>query len=119
MRGRRPDIRRVVPISPRPCVKSWSSSVHPPIRRPVEEKAFEEKVMRILITATLPLALGGCIASTAPDVVTLPVKAAGVAVDATSATVHGLTTKIGRASCRERVWQYVWMSGVAGSVQKQ
>src|SRR3546814_19745132 len=91
MRGRRPDIRRVVPISPRPCVKSWSSSVHPPIRRPVEEKAFEEKVMRILITATLPLALGGCIASTALDVVTLPVQAAGVAVDATSATVDGLT----------------------------
>ena len=48
--------------------------------------------MRILIAATLPLALGGCIASTALDVVTLPVKAAGVAVDATSATVDAMTT---------------------------
>lgn len=48
--------------------------------------------MRILMIGLMPLMLGGCIASTALDVVTLPVKAAGVAVDATSATVDAVTT---------------------------
>jgi hypothetical protein len=48
--------------------------------------------MRIVIAAALPLTLGGCIASTALDVVTLPVKAAGVAVDATSGAVDAVTT---------------------------
>ena len=48
--------------------------------------------MRNLIIGLLPLALGGCIASTALDVVTLPVKAAGVAVDATSSAVDAVTT---------------------------
>src|SRR3546814_13143496 len=27
--------------------------------------------------------------------------------------------ELGRASCRERVWQYVWISGVAGSLKKK
>lgn len=48
--------------------------------------------MRILIIGLMPLALSGCIASTALDVVTLPVKAAGVAVNATSSAVDAVTT---------------------------
>ncbi|MDB5720784.1 MAG: hypothetical protein JWP15_1402, partial [Alphaproteobacteria bacterium] len=38
--------------------------------------------MRILIVPALAFALSGCIAKTALDVVTLPVKAASSAVDA-------------------------------------
>lgn len=37
--------------------------------------------MRILILAALPLLTGGCIAKTAVDIVTLPVKAVGQGVD--------------------------------------
>ena len=48
--------------------------------------------MRILIIGLLPLALGGCIAKTALDVVTLPVKAASTAVGATSSAVDAVTT---------------------------
>ena len=48
--------------------------------------------MRVLIAALLPLALGGCIAQTALDVVTLPVKAASAAVGATSSAVDAVTT---------------------------
>jgi len=38
--------------------------------------------MRVAIVALLPLALSGCIARTAVDIVTLPVKAVGAGVDA-------------------------------------
>lgn len=48
--------------------------------------------MRFLIIAALALPLGGCIAKTAVDVATLPVKAASATVDAASATVDVLTT---------------------------
>ena len=40
--------------------------------------------MFLLATALLPLASGGCVARTAFDVATLPVKAAGKAVDWTT-----------------------------------
>lgn len=48
--------------------------------------------MRFLVIAALALPLGGCIAKTAVDVATLPVKAASATVDAASATVDVLTT---------------------------
>src|SRR3546814_13412800 len=34
-------------------------------------------------------------------------------------TFHSFRHKIGRASCRERVCQYVWISGVAVSLKKK
>ena len=53
--------------------------------------------MRILLAAVLPLALSGCIARTAADIVTLPVKAAGAAVDAATTSQAEADEKRGRA----------------------
>lgn len=58
--------------------------------------------MRILAAALfLPLGLTGCIARTAVDIVTLPVKAAGAAVDAVTTSQSEADEKRGRA-IRER-----------------
>jgi hypothetical protein len=57
--------------------------------------------MRILILALLPTLLGGCvvgsIASTAVDVVTLPVKVASAGVDAVTTSQSEADEKRGRA----------------------
>jgi hypothetical protein len=52
--------------------------------------------MRILVLTLLPLALGGCIAKTALDVATLPVKVASSAVDAVTTTQAESDEKRGR-----------------------
>ena len=72
---------------------------------------------RILILSALPIALSGCvvgtIASTAVDVVTLPVKAASAGVDAVTTSQSEADEKRGRelrkaeekAGKRDREWQ--------------
>ncbi|HEV2079842.1 MAG TPA: hypothetical protein VGR19_08115 [Allosphingosinicella sp.] len=57
--------------------------------------------MRILIAALLPLALGGCLAKTALDIATLPVKAASKTVDVLTTSQSEADEKRGRA-VRER-----------------
>ncbi|MBA3675878.1 MAG: hypothetical protein H0W74_00530 [Sphingosinicella sp.] len=52
--------------------------------------------MRIFIAALLPLALAGCLAKTAVDIVTLPVKAASGAVDAVTTSQSEADEKLGR-----------------------
>lgn len=52
--------------------------------------------MRIILLAALGLTLPGCIARTALDVVTLPVKAAGAAVDAATTSQSEADEKRGR-----------------------
>ena len=53
--------------------------------------------MRILIAALLPLALGGCLAKTALDLATLPVKAASKTVDVLTTSQSEADEKRGRA----------------------
>ncbi|HEY5720710.1 MAG TPA: hypothetical protein VIT45_00150 [Allosphingosinicella sp.] len=53
--------------------------------------------MRILILPALALALSGCIAQTALDVVTLPVKIASAGVDAATVSQSEADEKRGRA----------------------
>ena len=52
--------------------------------------------MRILLAALLALPLGGCVAKTAVDIVTLPVKAASAAVDAATTSQAEADRKRGR-----------------------
>jgi hypothetical protein len=52
--------------------------------------------MRLLIAAILAFPLGGCVAQTALDVVTLPVKAASAAVDAATTSQAEADRKRGR-----------------------
>lgn len=54
--------------------------------------------MRIkwLIMAALPMSLGGCLAKTAVDVVTLPVRAASAGVDAVTTSQSEADEKRGR-----------------------
>lgn len=52
--------------------------------------------MRLLIITLLPLALSGCIAKTAVDVVTLPVKAASKTVDVLTTSQSEADEKLGR-----------------------
>lgn len=52
--------------------------------------------MRVAIVALLPLALSGCIARTAVDIVTLPVKAVGAGVDAVTTSQSEADEKRGR-----------------------
>jgi hypothetical protein len=52
--------------------------------------------MRILLAAILAFALSGCIAKTALDVVTLPVKAASAGVDAVTTSQSEADEKRGR-----------------------
>jgi len=52
--------------------------------------------MRSLLPALLPLALSGCIAKTAVDVVTLPVKAASKTVDVLTTSQSEADEKRGR-----------------------
>ncbi|RJF90749.1 hypothetical protein [Sphingomonas cavernae] len=52
--------------------------------------------MRFAILLALPLALGGCIAKTAVDIVTLPVKAASAGVDAVTTSQSEADEKRGR-----------------------
>lgn len=57
--------------------------------------------MRTLIAALLPLALSGCLAQTALDIATLPVKAASKTVDVLTTSQSEADQKRGRA-IRER-----------------
>ena len=52
--------------------------------------------MRILLPALLAFPLGGCVAQTALDVVTLPVKVASAGVDAVTTTQAEADQKRGR-----------------------
>lgn len=52
--------------------------------------------MRILLSLALPLSLGGCIARTAVDIVTLPVKAASATVDVLTTSQSEADEKRGR-----------------------
>jgi hypothetical protein len=54
-------------------------------------------MMRFLIAALLPLALTGCIAKTAVDIVTLPIKAVSAGVDAVTTSQKEADEKRGRA----------------------
>lgn len=63
---------------------------------------LKKSIMRSLILALiLPLALTGCIAKTALDIVTLPVKAAAAGVDAVTTSQSEADEKRGR-EIRER-----------------
>ena len=53
--------------------------------------------MRILIAAAAAFALSGCIAKTAVDIVTLPVKVASAGVDAVTTSQSEADEKRGRA----------------------
>jgi len=53
--------------------------------------------MRILIAPALALVLGGCVAKTALDIVTLPVKVASAGVDAVTESQSEADEKRGRA----------------------
>lgn len=53
--------------------------------------------MRILLAAVLPLTLTGCIAQTAVDIATLPVKAASKTVDVLTTSQSEADEKRGRA----------------------
>jgi hypothetical protein len=55
-----------------------------------------ETPIRILIAAVLAFALSGCIAKTALDVVTLPVRAASAGVDAVTTSQSEADEKRGR-----------------------
>jgi hypothetical protein len=57
--------------------------------------------MRIILAATLAFPLGGCIAQTAVDVVTLPVKAASAGVDAVTTSQAEADRKRGRQLRRQ------------------
>jgi hypothetical protein len=52
--------------------------------------------MRVWTIAALPLALGGCIAQTALDIVTLPVKVASKTVDVLTTSQSEIDQKRGR-----------------------
>lgn len=53
--------------------------------------------MRLLILAAVPLTLGGCLAKTALDVATLPVKVASKSVDVLTTSQSEADQKRGRA----------------------
>ena len=55
--------------------------------------------MRIAILLVAPLLLSGCIAKTAVDIVTLPVKAVGAGVDAVTTSQSEADEKRGREGC--------------------
>lgn len=57
----------------------------------------EQPIMRTIILAALALPLGGCIAETAVDIVTLPVKAVGAGVDAVTTSEEEADRNRGRA----------------------
>jgi hypothetical protein len=57
--------------------------------------------MRILILPLAALALGGCVAKTALDIATLPVKVAGAAVDAATTSQAEADRKRGRQIRRQ------------------
>jgi len=53
-------------------------------------------VMRIILLLSAPLLLGGCLARTAVDIVTLPVKAVGAGVDAVTTSQAEADQRRGR-----------------------
>jgi len=57
---------------------------------------YAAAMRRLLSVLLLPALLGGCLAKTALDVVTLPVKAAGAAVDAVTTSQSEADEKRGR-----------------------
>ena len=57
--------------------------------------------MRILLTAALAFALSGCLARTALDVATLPVKAASAGIDAATTSQAEADRKRGRQIRRQ------------------
>jgi hypothetical protein len=59
-------------------------------------KASKDLFMRLLICAALALGLTGCLAKTAIDVVTLPVKVASAGVDAVTTSQKEADEKRGR-----------------------
>ena len=59
--------------------------------------AERTKEMRILIVAAAAFALSGCLAKTAVDIVTLPVKVASAGVDAVTVSQSEADEKRGRA----------------------
>jgi hypothetical protein len=56
---------------------------------------------KFIVAALVPLALGGCIARTAVDIVTLPVKAVGAGFDAVTTSQSEADEKRGRAIRKE------------------
>src|SRR3546814_18270214 len=88
----------------------------------------------LLVPLLFLVVLSGCIARTAADIVTLPVKAAGAGVDAVTTSQdeadrnrgreirrqeESAAREIGRATWREGGGQYVEISGVAVSLKKK
>ncbi|MEA3035634.1 MAG: hypothetical protein QOH04_1399 [Sphingomonadales bacterium] len=68
--------------------------IHSPVRR----RAYDDAMTRTaLLLAALALPLGGCLAKTALDVVTLPVRAAAKSVDLLTASQKEADEKRGRA----------------------
>ena len=61
------------------------------------DEPFADTAMRILLAVSLGFALGGCVAQTALDIATLPVKAASAAVDAATTSQSEADRKRGRA----------------------
>ena len=57
--------------------------------------------MRLLLLAMLPMTLGGCVAQTALDVATLPVKIASAGVDAVTTSQKEADRKRGRQIRRQ------------------
>jgi hypothetical protein len=53
-------------------------------------------VMRITLLLSAPLLLGGCLARTAVDIVTLPVRAAGAGIDAVTTSQAEADQRRGR-----------------------
>lgn len=63
-------------------------------------KGFGRKGL-ILVVAALPLLMGGCVAKTAFDVVTLPVKAAGQTADWATTSQDEADRKLRKQEARE------------------
>src|SRR3546814_15951981 len=100
--GRReyPKCRRAYIGLAQACIARDRQAVDPVAVRPtIVQSGHErvvEKAMRIVILAVLPLALTGCIAKTALDVATLPVKAASKTVDVMTPSQSAADEKRGR-----------------------
>src|SRR3546814_17791401 len=101
--GRReyPKCRRAYIGLAQACIARDRQAVDPVAVRPTivqsGRERVEEKAMRIVILAVLPLALTGCIAKTALDVATLPVKAASKTVDVMTTSQSEAEEKRGSA----------------------
>jgi hypothetical protein len=87
-------------LLPREAVNGKARST----KRFVERKSFTmdqdframSLAMRIILLLSVPLLLGGCLARTAVDIVTLPVKAAGAGLDAVTTSQAEADQRRGR-----------------------